>query len=281
MLKTPRSVVVLLVIACFDSVTLGQSQEPPKAPQVEPQQRPESGLKSQENRNQQNAPTTQPLPGVPEVSAESADRKGQSKSEEGSEQGTEFWPPLYGYRLKVTDTLLAGITFLLFLATFALWLATRKLVRSAEKTAKQQLRAYIGVSLRRATEFNVGAVPKAIFDYKNFGKTPARDVRHWANMTIEPHPSTPRFEPKPLDPALITVNPVQNENIVIFFGRTLAQNDIDAIRGDTARIYAYGEFWYFDIFGNEWRTEFRMMSGGPSMIEIQGMIRCSEGNTST
>jgi hypothetical protein len=29
-------------------------------------------------------------------------------------QGTEFWPPLFGYRLKVTDTLLVTVTFLLF-----------------------------------------------------------------------------------------------------------------------------------------------------------------------
>jgi hypothetical protein len=63
-------------------------------------------------------------------------------------QGTEFWPPLFGYRLKVTDTLLVTVTFLLFAATFALWWSTRRLVKSGENTAKRQLRAYIVATIK-------------------------------------------------------------------------------------------------------------------------------------
>jgi hypothetical protein len=59
------------------------------------------------------------------------------KQTELSEEGTEFWPPLFGYRLKITDTLLVTVTFLLFAATLALWLATRRLVKSGENTAKR------------------------------------------------------------------------------------------------------------------------------------------------
>jgi hypothetical protein len=179
------------------------------------------------------------------------------------------------------EAIIAAFTILLALSTIFLWVATRDLVRGADQTAKYQLRAYIGVSLKRAPEFNVGTVPKAIFDYKNFGQTPARDVRHWARIVIEPHPSEPRFEPTPFDAARVTVNPAHNESIVISLGRALTQNDVDTIRNDTARLYAHGEFWYFDIFGKEWRTEFRLMSGGQRMIEIQGMIRCAKGNAST
>jgi hypothetical protein len=36
------------------------------------------------------------------------------KQTELSEEGTEFWPSLFGYRLKITDTLLVTVTFLLF-----------------------------------------------------------------------------------------------------------------------------------------------------------------------
>jgi hypothetical protein len=70
------------------------------------------------------------------------------KQTELSEEGTEFWPPLFGYRLKITDTLLVTVTFLLFAATLALWLATRRLVKSGENTAKRQLRAYIVATIK-------------------------------------------------------------------------------------------------------------------------------------
>jgi len=149
------------------------------------------------------------------------------------------------------------------------------------RTTRRQLRAYIGVSLKRAPELNVGTVPMAILNYKNCGQTPARDVRHWANMIIEPYPSTPRFEPKPLQSERITVNPADTENIIVGLGGTLTQTGVDTIRNDTARFYVYGEFWYFDIFGYERRTEFRLMYGGQEMIGVQGMIRCAKGNSAT
>jgi hypothetical protein len=132
---------LFLAVLLFVSSDFAWSQEPPKTPQVEPKQQPESGLKAQENRGQQTPSPNQPLSNVPQIATDGTNSKGKSKAEERSEQGTEFWPPLYGYRLKVTDTLLVGITFLLFLATLALWLATRKLVNGAEKTSERQLRA--------------------------------------------------------------------------------------------------------------------------------------------
>jgi hypothetical protein len=64
------------------------------------------------------------------LQVEAAQQTGQRKIEEG----TEFLPPLYGYRLKVTDTLLVIVTFLLFGATVALSRSTQKLVRDAKKT---------------------------------------------------------------------------------------------------------------------------------------------------
>jgi hypothetical protein len=186
---------IFLAVFLFAPTDLAWSQESPKAPQVEPKQQPESGLKTQKNSGQQTAPSTQPLPAIPEIGAEGTDRKGQSKSKEGSEQGTEFWPPFYGYRLKVTDTLLAGITFLLFLATFALWLATRKLVRSAEKTAQRQLGAYVFVSGARIihgiTDNNILEVHVEI---KNSGQTPAYKMMAVTGLHFDTYPPPqPRF----------------------------------------------------------------------------------------
>jgi hypothetical protein len=72
-------------------------------------------------------------------------------------ESTEFWPAIFGYRLKVIDTLIALFTFCLFLATLYLWRATKQLVDGARMTAEQQLRAYIYIRktnfklMRRAT----------------------------------------------------------------------------------------------------------------------------------
>lgn len=102
---------LFLAVFLFVSSDCAWSQDPPKDPQVEPQKQPESGFEAQENRGQHTASPQQPFSGIPKIGPESANRKGQSKAEDGSEQGTEFWPPLFGYRLKVTDTLLVSITF--------------------------------------------------------------------------------------------------------------------------------------------------------------------------
>jgi hypothetical protein len=58
---------------------------------------------------------------------------------------TELLPPIFGYQLKLTDALVILSGFLLFFATFALYLATRSLVKSADKNAQTQLRAYVSV----------------------------------------------------------------------------------------------------------------------------------------
>lgn len=67
-------------------------------------------------------------------------------------QGTEYWPPIFGYRLKVTDTLVALFTGGLFVATWLLWEATKKLVQGAELTAERQLRAYVYLKEAKAEE---------------------------------------------------------------------------------------------------------------------------------
>jgi hypothetical protein len=104
----------------------------------------------------------------------------QMKTEKQSElngEGTEFWPPLFGgYRLKVTDTLLVTVTFLLFAATLALWWSTRRLVKSGENTAKRQLRAYIVATIKGC---DVPETSDGIFTFhlaiKNTGQTPAHE----------------------------------------------------------------------------------------------------------
>jgi hypothetical protein len=251
-----------LVVFLFASSDVALSQEPPKAPQVEPKQHPDSGLKAQEDRGQQAAPASHPLAGVPEISANGGDRKSQSKAKERSEQGTEFWSPLYGYSLKVTDTLLVSITFLLFLATLALWLATRKLVRGAEDTAERQLRAYvtvIGGSLCIQNKTIHG-----VLELKNSGQTPAYELTIWSQMKIQPSDETfveepPRHDDSTLAKIVVgpgsTTNPRDRLEIP-------ADNDISlpAIRNGKAWVYIWGRIDYRDAFKCKRFAEFRLRS---------------------
>jgi hypothetical protein len=55
---------------------------------------------------------------------------------------SEYWT-IAEHELKITDTLVAVFTALLFFATLLLFFATRALVLGAEKTAERQLRAYV------------------------------------------------------------------------------------------------------------------------------------------
>lgn len=268
---------LFLAIFLFASNDLAWSKEPPKAPQIEPKQHTESGLKGQENRGQQTAPSTQPLPGIPEISAEGTDRKGQSKTTDGSEQGTEFWPPLYGYRLKVTDTLLAGITFLLFLATFALWLATRKLVRGSEKTAERQLRAYLlpkGGTISPKMDY-------AVITFSNNGQTPAYNVlassAHavvnfpLSNSAVFSMTDIKRFD---------DIGAAGERSIEYFFA--ISSEERDAIINRTKAICFWGSIEYLDIFKSEPRTtEFRFYYGGDFRSSKGSMTIAKEGNKST
>ena len=87
--------------------------------------------------------------------------------------GTEFWPPFFGYRLKVTDTLIVAFTAALFFATWLLWSATKSLVVGAERTAERQLRAYVYF---KETKVDFAA-RKVAYRIDNFGQTPAHKVR--------------------------------------------------------------------------------------------------------
>lgn len=105
----------------------------------------------------------------------------EAVGKEMKEEGSEFWPPLFGYRLKVTDTLLVLFTCLLFVATLYLYLATRDLVKGADKTAQQQLRAYVFVKAIHSNivaNSDIGLVDnwRITVELGNGGNTPTKNL---------------------------------------------------------------------------------------------------------
>ena len=170
-----------LALLLLTVTALAQSQEPPKAPEIETQQQTEGGLKTQNNGASQN-PTTNPTSIIPAGHSDPGDNKPEQKPSKGSDEGTEFWPSFFGYRLKVSDTLLVGFTFLLFLVTLALWWSTRRLVRNADQTAKRQLRPYIVV--KPSFGYDGKNRPLVQIIISNIGQTPALQIATFSRLDI-------------------------------------------------------------------------------------------------
>jgi hypothetical protein len=276
------------------------SQEPPQTPKAEAQKQPESGLKPQEKNQEQTQPAKQLSPAAPQIGAERAEGKRQGESRERSEQGTEFWPALRGYRLKVTDTLLVAVTFFLFLSTVALWLSTRKLVKTSEITAQRQLRAYISVekaeimsALPTGQIAQPGMIisahhrPASIIRFRNFGQTPARNVtfkNFGIGIVAWPFDATKLPVSNVAGGSRASIAPtaprdkydIPHEDLPL-----LTIEDIAGLQNGSLAIVVHGEVHYADIFKNGWVTKYRYFIGGPVGLRGLSLSAHDEGNDET
>lgn len=194
------------------------------------------------------------------------------------EEGTEFWPAFFGYRLKVTDTLVAGSTALLFFATLALWLATRALVRSAEETAQRQLRAYISITPKLVFNWRHPTHHLGIsMDIENHGQTIGFEIRHNFGMAILDSPLPDDFIPPKPDRQYNQNNslfPRVSVPVRLFYGRALADAEATDIETGNKRFYIQGVMTYRDAFQRLRTTKFSFSFGGVdfanSMKKISG-----------
>jgi hypothetical protein len=127
---------LLAVIGSLLVVVVGLSyallKYPPYAPAINSEQRSDRGLKAHQGADENRGASNNTSAEAPRIVSEGGCGKCQPETERSEDEGTEFWPSFHGYRLKITDTLVAAFTALLFFATIALWLATRSLVKGAE-----------------------------------------------------------------------------------------------------------------------------------------------------
>jgi hypothetical protein len=179
----------------------------------------------------------------------------------GGDKETEFWPPLWGYRLKVTDTLLVAVTFLLFVATIALYRATRNLVIGAENTAKRQLRAYITTNVTRM-EPPRPARPFILIELTvaNTGQTPAYSMKHVSRTRIVDYPFAPEFDffvPFPDDPGQGPLGPGEHLE-EIMKEPPIAREQIEQLASDepVQQMCTWGTVLYTDIFGAQQHTNY-------------------------
>ena len=198
-------------------------------------------------------------------------------------EGNEYLPPVWGYRLKVTDTLLSVFTLLLFLATLALWLATRALVKSADKNAERQLRAYVTVQSCRIETYEVDKTAAIIIVVRNSGQTPShgttilsalkyREVSDSGELKLE--------QPDSLSSTSIGSDGTQTVKLIS--SSLLTRDQSMAIANGKARLIVHGQITYKTVFGEVARTDFRFHFNQACVRRGDNVLHAAaEGNNST
>jgi hypothetical protein len=161
----------------------------------------------------------------------------------------------------------------------------------AERTAKQQLRAYICMDTAEV-KFVQGQLLTYV-NFKNCGQTPAHEVQGWIGIEIAKYPPSTAF-PKPLNAGIMyPKNTVGPETGTQFMGRRipLMEFQLPNIFTPDNTLFAYGQLTYKDVFGDRWHTNFRLIAGGPegarnSQVTKEGVRKWAlspdvEGNDAT
>jgi hypothetical protein len=180
-------------------------------------------------------------------------------------EGTEHWPALYGYRLKITDTLIIGFMALLLGAIWLLWRATRKIVNNAELVTERQLRAYLAVVPKGFGGFKANTLGRIDLVIKNLGQTPAQKIKHRFDWAVLPNPlparhsfgrpsreTTNAFALLPRDEAPSHVNAYES----------FTAQQVEAVSRNEARVYCWGHTEYEDVFRMKWRCRLLVSAGG-------------------
>jgi hypothetical protein len=179
-------------------------------------------------------------------------------------EGTEHWPALYGYRLKITDTLIIGFMALLLGAIWLLWRATRKIVSNAELVTERQLRAYLAVVPKGFGGFKANTLGRIDLVIKNLGQTPAQKIKHRFDWAVLPNPLPARHKfPPPTREVSSGVLPPKDETATAFIGdAAFTAQQIEAVSRNEARVHCWGYTEYEDIFRQRWRIRLSVSVGG-------------------
>jgi len=199
---------------------------------------------------------------------------------ESKQEGTEFWPSFFGIRLKITDSLVAAFTFLLFIATVFLWRSTHLLWIAGEKQfsiTAQSAEAAIALEsqifvLVRATIEVFGELTVV---FTNYGRSPAIIVADSLTVDFNKElPRSPGYPPqdrRPISPefAIARHSSYQIDRPINFTDSFIAD-----INNDSATVWAFGYVDYMtflkckrrEAFCVEMRANIRTNDDGQAII---------------
>ena len=148
-----------------------------------------------------------------------------------------------------------------------------------------ELRAYVHVDTAEINVENRNA-PSIKVTARNFGRTPAMNVRHWIHMWTEKYPLLVRiyclfrrmvFRWRHLccHQAVITKCPSIESH------PPLPDIVASLLGTPEATLYVYGEISYRDVFGENRNTRYRLMYGGTEPVDEKHLKPDVDGNEFT
>jgi hypothetical protein len=172
--------------------------------------------------------------------------------------------------------------WLLSIVTLMLWGATVGLVRSADRTAERQLRAYFDLISATVIDFVEGGQPNVVIGFKNVGQTPAFDVICKLSAQIRP------VDDEPLDVDIDLRSVTASKSTIGRDGAltthlectTLTKHFFMAVKNGEAALFAYGIIRYTDLYERSRYLRFRMALLEQNLSpEGEGiMSTCAGGN---
>lgn len=159
---------------------------------------------------------------------------------------------------------IAIFTFLLVLATFALWWATRRLVIGAEQTAHRQLRAYVSIKHDEKMFCSDNGSLVAPVIVKNHGNTPAHSLVCCVYICLHKWPLEIELDSSVFaeNASQTTLAPGEQIRQYAELPRELNQQEIKAITQQSGAIVVWGEVRYTDAFGKLRKTSLCLYSTG-------------------
>jgi hypothetical protein len=153
-------------------------------------------------------------------------------------------------------------------------------LQTMQDTARRQLRAYVLVS--GAKVLNPADPTKRIFQLsiKNFGQTPAHDLKFWVGAGIKDYPLTEKLDTPSEDmKRAVDVLAPGRLSIMEVPVATTAWAEL-ALANKAGAIYGHGQVTYLDAFNAERKTNFRMMCVS-EQIAGGRVSPCEDGNSYT
>jgi hypothetical protein len=176
----------------------------------------------------------------------------------------------------------AALSGALFLATIALFFATRQLVKDAKETSERQLRAYVNLEDLDPLDVNQRQ-PETVAYYgvfRNFGLTPAYDVEVLVHQVVIPVGSAGLIGFKSTEGThgtSRTVLPPGGSVTVAIEAAPLTPVTAELMKAGSHQAFIMGRVRYRDAFGKERYSTLKCCRVATS----QQMLACRDGNDAT
>lgn len=150
----------------------------------------------------------------------------------------------------------------------------------AERTAVQQLRAYVSTAPDGPLSLDASGRITAALKTTNFGQTPAHRLVSSVHITLENFPPHHFQWDKMPTGSNSSLAPTESFAHRIAFPVQLDINQKKALAFEQAAIYVHAQITYLDVFDNEHATECTFYCTGGDVAN-GSLAVCAEGNTAT